>query len=136
MKRIAQKLAIRAATRDIRIGVATGILLTSLRLLSVVSVTSASPAPSMSISLVLGGECLLYGICTVGVYRRNEAAAFSLAALFALRFVFLWYLSSRAIPPVSILILLLAYGLYRGIRGTSELEAMPARPSTPLANER
>jgi hypothetical protein len=45
--------------------------------------------------------------------------------LYGLRFGFLWYISGRAWPPLTILTPLIAYGLYRGVRGTADLAAMP-----------
>jgi hypothetical protein len=136
MKRVAHKLAIRAANRDIRIGVATGVALTGYRMLTVAAFVRDWPTPFGVLAAVLLFECVCYALFTFAVYRRSEAAAAALAGMYALRIAFISLFSGRSFPPISFLTLLLAYGLYRGIRGTSELAAMPVHPSTPLVSER
>jgi hypothetical protein len=125
MKRIARTLAIKAATRDVRIGWTTGAILSAYRLLMLVDFARRSPAPIGLIGAVLLTEFVLVAACAVGIYRRSEGAAASLLGLISLRYVFLWYVSGSARPPIPVVTLAIAYGIYRGMRGAGELEAMP-----------
>lgn len=126
MKRIARKLAVRAASRDVAFGIATGVALTCDRLITFVVFARNSPAPASWLGGALLAECVVYAVCTFGIYRRSEAAAAALAGLYVLRLAFVWYVSGRALPPISLITLIVGFGLYRGIRGTSELDALPS----------
>jgi hypothetical protein len=98
-----------------------------------VSFFRASPAPLGGLGFALGAECVLYIACSIGIARASEGAAASLAGLYVLRIGLTWYVSGRALPPVSLLALLFGYGLYRGIRGAAALDSMPAStPDAPL----
>jgi hypothetical protein len=125
MKRIARSLALKAANRDITIGLGTGIVLTAYRFFAFALFAARSPDPFSVLGGLLCAELCLFAACTIGVYQHRDAAAAGLASLYVLRFAFVWYVSGRAWPPISLVTIFVAYGLYRGVRGTAELAAMP-----------
>jgi hypothetical protein len=126
MKRIEFKLAVKAAHRDVVIGWATGAALSLWQLLGLIWFAQRSPAPISALGALALAEFLVVAALTIGVYRRRDWAAASLAVVYGLTIVARWIVGGHLLPPVSLLSILIGYGLYRGIRGTESLASFPS----------
>ena len=133
MGRIDRIRARRAAERDVRIGWIAGAALAVLQFLALANLLAHSPAPLSWLSAYATGRCVLTAVLVFNVYRRRDWAAAMLLGLLAIDVAVSWTLIGRTVSPVSVLSLVLAYGLYRGVRGTEALASQrseaPRRPA-------
>jgi hypothetical protein len=120
----AQRTVIDSANWQVTIGWTAGVVLSLFRAVTLATLVLADTPPAMAVIAQLAIEAVLSAALTFGVYRSSLAAALALFALWALGLIYAWVVSGRLLPPLGLIEVLMAIGLFQGIRGTLRLREL------------